>query len=137
MQQAARRQRRGADVFHSAFHELVHHRLIVFGPGVGHAEAIGKISQHVARMRERRRDAVALAARHDVIHRNVVPGLFASSNSPATTEIRYVETGCDWRHVQVFIPPAASVTLTSFPLDTVSQSRGTVRIMSVVVRSFG
>ena len=62
---------------------------------------------------------------------------FFSLYSPATNEIRYVETGNDCRHVQVFWPLGASCTLSNFPLETVSQSPGTVRIISEVVRSFG
>ena len=62
---------------------------------------------------------------------------FFSTYSPATNEIRYVETGRDCRQVHVFWPFAASCTLINFPLEMVSQSPGTVRIISVVVRSFG
>src|ERR1039458_4861755 len=45
---------------------------------------------------------------------------FFSLYSPATKEIRYVETGKDCRHVHVFSPLGASCTLRSFPLETVS-----------------
>ncbi len=58
MEQAARGERGGADVFHSAERELVHGRLIVLIPGIGHAQPVGEKTQHVGRADERGLDAV-------------------------------------------------------------------------------
>ena len=62
---------------------------------------------------------------------------FTSSNSPATTVIKYVELGTDSFQYQVFKPLPASLILMSLPFETVTHEAGTVRIVSVVSRSFG
>ena len=41
--QVARGQRGSADVFHPAYHELVHHGLVVLVPRDNHAQPVGKI----------------------------------------------------------------------------------------------
>ena len=77
MQQAARRKRGRAGVFHSAQAELIHRRLVIFVPRVGHAEPVGEEAQHLRSTRKRWLDAVRLTVRDTIVHGNVAPGFLA------------------------------------------------------------